>query len=234
LERIEESYWRALRLSNGGYRPCGRPFINHLVGTASVLVHYGFEARLVQAALLHAAYTYAPHFDGGPQKTVDTVARRLGGLGSGLERAVRAYTVRSTRWQQLSELSNWQDVATMSDVDTAILALANDIDMNLSGEMRTTGRTDSGDGAALSKVHDICQILGVPGMAGTARWQPGRGEATPIPRKILPGGSIRLEGGKFVSMFNRSFFQSQEFSAVASSRWRRFLASGRSLLKNLD
>jgi GT2 family glycosyltransferase len=234
LERMEKSYWQALRLSNGGYRPCGRPFINHLVGTASVLVHYGFEARLVQAALLHAAYTHAPHFDGGAQKTVDAVARRLGGLGSSLERAVRAYTVRSTRWQLLSELSNWQDAATMSDVDTAILALANDIDMNLSGEVRTTGRSDGGDSAALSKVHDICQILGVPGMAGAARSQPGSGKATGIPRKVHPRGSVRLEGEKFVGMFNRSFLQSRNSNVVASSRWRGLLASGRSLLKNWD
>jgi (p)ppGpp synthase/HD superfamily hydrolase len=78
MEQIEEAHWRALSLSNGGYRPCGRPFINHLVGTASVLVHYGFEVRLVQAALLHASYTHAPHFEGGPEKTVEAVAQALG------------------------------------------------------------------------------------------------------------------------------------------------------------
>jgi len=232
LERIEDSYWHALRLSSGGYRPCGRPFINHLVGTASVLVHYGFETRLVQAALLHAAYTHAPHFDGGPQMTVDIVARRLGGLGSGLERAVRAYTVRSTRWQQLSELPNWQDVATMPDIDTAILALANDIDMTLSGEVRMTGRSDGGDSAALSKAHDICTILGVPGMAAAASTQPASRAVIGIPRKIVPGGSFRLEGEKFVGMFNRSFFQSQNSKAVASGRWHRLAASGRSFLKH--
>ena len=234
LERIEASYWRALSLSNGGYRPCGRPFINHLVGTASVLVHYGFEVRLVQAALMHAAYTHAPHFDGGAEKTVEVVAAKLGGLGNGLERAVRAYTVRSTRWQQLLELPNWQEIATMSDIDTAILTIANDTDMNLSGEVRTTGRTDVGDNAALSKANDICQILGVPGMAGGASPQSNNGGVVHFPRQIRPGGSVRLEGGKLVSMFNRSFFQVQNSNAVTASRWERFLASGRSFLKNLD
>ena len=217
LERIEASYWRALSLSNGGYRPCGRPFINHLVGTASVLVHYGFEVRLVQAALMHAAYTHAPHFGGGPGKTVEAVAGKLGGLGSGLERAVRAYTVRSTRWQLLSELGNWQDIATMSDVDTAILTIANDTDMNLSGEVRATGRTDVGDNAALSKAREICQILGVPGMAEGANPQPSRGEVARIPRTIRPRGSVRFEGEKFVSMFNRSFFQIQNSNPVAGT-----------------
>src|SRR5690242_1108843 len=219
LERIEESYWNALRLSNGGYRPCGRPFINHLAGTASVLVHYGFEVRLVQAALLHAAYTHAPHIDGGPRKTVEYVADMLGGLGSSLEQAVRAYTVRSTRWQQLSEMPNWQDIATMADVDISVLTIANDTDMNLSGEVRATGRTDVGDNAALSKAQEICQVLGVPGMAGGARLQPESGEAALIPAKNRPKASFRVEGTKTVSMINPSFFQIQNSD---HSRWGRF------------
>jgi GT2 family glycosyltransferase len=227
LERMELAYWKALWLSNGGYRPCGRPFINHLVGTASVLVHYGFEVRLVQAALLHAAYTHAPHFDGGSKKTVEAVARELGGLGSNLERAVRAYTARSTRWQVLSELPHWQDAATMPDVDTAILALANDTDMNLSGEVRATGRADVGDNAALSKARDICQILGVPGMAAGARPQPSSGKAARIPRKMRPKGSFRVEGKQFVSMVNPSFFQIQN----PNRQWDRFRALARSVLK---
>ena len=231
LERIEAAHWNALWLSNGGYRPCGRPFINHLVGTASVLMHFGFEVRLVEAALLHAAYTHAPHFDGGPKKTVEAVARRLGGLGSRLERAVRAYTVRSVRWQHLSKLPNWQYIATMSDIDTSILALANDTDMNLSGEVRATGRTDVGDNAALSKARDICQILGVPGMAGGARPQPSSGEAALIPRKSRPKASFRVEGTKFVSMVNPSFFQVRNSNLAAGSQWDRFRALARSFLK---
>jgi hypothetical protein len=232
LEQIELAHWRAAWLSNGGYRPCGRPFINHLVGTASVLVHYGFEVRLVVAALLHAAYTHAPQFGGGPRKTVEAVAHELRDLGNGVERAVRAYTVRSMRWQQLSGLPNWQDAATMSDVDTSILALANDTDMNLSGEVRATGRSDIGDNAALSKAHDICRILGVPGMAGGARPRPSDGEAARIPRKFLPKASVRIAGAQFVDMFNPAFFQIQ--NPVHGSRWDRFLASVRLFVKNWD
>jgi len=128
----------------------------------------------------HAAYTHAPHFDAGPQKSVEEVARKLGSL----EPAVRAYTLRGARWQQLLALSSWQDVATMSDVDTAILALANDTDMNLNGEVRATGRTDVGDSAVLTKAREICQILGVPGMAEGVGPQPDG--AVRIPRKIRP------------------------------------------------
>ena len=147
---------------------------------------------------------------------------------------MRAYTVRSKRWQRLSELPNWQDMATMSDVDTSIIALANYTDMNLSGEMRFTGRTDAADGAALSKAHDICQVLGVPGMAEVVKLQSNSGELARIPRKYHPKGSVRIEGANFVDMVNPSFFQLQNSNPVAGSRPRRFFASVRSFLKSWD
>jgi hypothetical protein len=107
-------------------------------------------------------------------------------------------------------MSDWRFVATMSDIDTAILTLANEIDMSLSGEVRMTGRTDAGTSAALSKANDICQLLGVPGMAECARPRPKSGGELPIPRKIRPEGSVRLQGAQFVNMFNSSFFQMQK------------------------
>ena len=52
LALIANAYHVAQVLMDGGYRPCGRPFINHLVGTASVLVHYGLRAETVASGLL--------------------------------------------------------------------------------------------------------------------------------------------------------------------------------------
>ncbi|MFO1060032.1 MAG: glycosyltransferase [Dongiaceae bacterium] len=39
-------------------RPSGKPFLAHLVGTASVLARYGAPAGVVAAGLLHAAYSH--------------------------------------------------------------------------------------------------------------------------------------------------------------------------------
>ena len=57
IEMIEEMYWVAARITVGGFRPSGRPYLNHLVGTASILVHFGFNVRLVAAGLLYSAAT---------------------------------------------------------------------------------------------------------------------------------------------------------------------------------
>ena len=94
IAQIANAYSLAQLLMDGGYRPCGRPFINHLVGTAGVLVRYDFAAPVVVAGMLHAAYTHAPQGEGGPGAAAEAACAALGGRGSALERRVRAYTQR--------------------------------------------------------------------------------------------------------------------------------------------
>ena len=201
IRRIMSAHWTALALSDGGYRPCGRPFLNHLIGTASVLVHYGFETRLVEAGLLHAAYSHAPLVD-PPQAAAGAVMRALGGPDNVVERTVRAYTLRSENWRVLTQLENWQDVALMAEIDIAIVAIANAVDMHLSGEIRTTGRTDE-DREALSKAAEICAVLGVPGLAATLA-------AQAVPNQSPAGRlkqAFRLSAGKPVPMVNLPVYQ---------------------------
>jgi GT2 family glycosyltransferase len=205
LDLIKASHWNATLLSNCGYRPCGRPFLNHLVGTASVLVHFRFEMRLVVAGLLHAAYTHAPRLPGDPKSVLDVIARSLGGHNSIMDRQVRAYTLRAARWRELCGREDWQPAATIADIDAAILAMANMVDMHLSGEVRATGRTDAEDAAALVKAPEICQRIGVPGLAATMAELPLREQPKPVEGSRT--ASFRIEGGKMVSMRNPVFFQ---------------------------
>ena len=208
LAQIKKAHWSALVLSSGGYRPCGRPFVNHLIGTASVLVHFGFETRVVVGGLLHAAYTHAPRMRGA-QETVDTVARWLGGADTPTERTVRGYTVRSSRWTQLSMLDNWQDVATTDDIEIALIAMANLVDMRLSGEIRVTGRADDDDIAVLSKADEICAVVGIPGLAVSLHGDENGARLEIFADDKRPKGSFRLEGPKMVPMVNRAFFNVQ-------------------------
>ena len=216
IAHIKKAHWSALVLSSGGYRPCGRPFINHLIGTASVLVHFGFETRVVVGGLLHAAYTHAPRMRGSAQETVDTVARWLGGADTPTERTVRSYTVRSSRWTELSKLDNWRDMATTDDIDTAAIAMANLVDMRLSGEIRVTGRADDDDIAALAKADEICAVVGVPGLAASLHSDEKAALLEIFTDDKRPKGSFRLEGPKMVPMVNRAFFEAQR-SAEAKS-----------------
>src|SRR5215472_581317 len=168
LATISSAYHLAHVLMVGGYRPCGRPFVNHLVGTASVLVRYDFRAETVAAGLLHAAYTHGrPHPD-GPDAAVAAIAEFLGGEGKPLERAVRAYTRRESSWAGLTS-ENADSVAELPLLDAEVLAIAaaNEVDMEFSGEVRYSGRTDAIDPAVVQRVASVCSILGVSGLATT-------------------------------------------------------------------
>jgi uncharacterized protein DUF6817 len=92
LVMVHEAYKVAIRLMGAYLRPTGKPFLCHLVGTASILAACRAETSVVVAGLLHAAYTHG-HFDGlagggsGPKRRH---IRRA--VGSEVEKLVARYT----------------------------------------------------------------------------------------------------------------------------------------------
>lgn len=178
LRRLGKACVLAMRLSEGVYRPCGRPFLNHLVGTASVLVHYGFTLQRVLVALLHAAYSHAGRgvqladgtlSDASTGALPDAVTGMLGGVNSPVMAGVRAYTERARRYRDLVAERRPIGALGMDDVELLLLEAANDIDMHLSSEVAFTGRADVAKGPLLVLVAGACRALGVPGMADTLR-----------------------------------------------------------------
>ena len=57
LVRLRATYELAERLADGVYRPQGEPLLCHLVRTASIVLAEDQPLPVVQAALLHAAYS---------------------------------------------------------------------------------------------------------------------------------------------------------------------------------
>jgi hypothetical protein len=166
LTLISDAYHVAQVLMDGGYRPCGRPFINHLAGTASVLIRYGFRVEMIAAGLLHSVYTHCPAHPGGPQAALETVQSWLGGKDSALERRVRAYSLRGA---QDGGLLDPDASAGLFVLDSEVIALlaANEIDQHLSGEFRYANRDDQLEAPALQAIEQVGRILGVEGLAET-------------------------------------------------------------------
>jgi GT2 family glycosyltransferase len=165
LRTLSDACERASLVMNAGYRPCGRPFLNHLIGTASVLVRYGFRIDLVAAGLLHAAYTHCPPFQAGPAAAIAQVEALLGGRGSQVERLVRDYTLRETRLATLA--ADPPGATLVGDAELLMLVAANEIEMYLSGEIRYSGRADTLSAECLNQVSALAQHLGVAGLAAT-------------------------------------------------------------------
>jgi GT2 family glycosyltransferase len=168
LAVIADAYHLAHVLTTGGYRPCGRPFVNHLVGTASVLLRYDFSVETVAAGLMHAAYTHSHPHPEGPAAAVAAVATMLGGEGSPVERAVRAYA-RSESAFATPVVEDADSVSQLPVLEAQILAIAaaNEIDMHLSGEIRYSGRTDALAPDLVRTITRVCEVLGVSGLADT-------------------------------------------------------------------
>ena len=164
---LASCYHVAHVLTDGGYRPCGRPFINHLAGAASVLIRYDFRIEIVGAGLLHAAYTHCPPHQAGPRATANLVCTALGGKDSALEKRVRAYTKRESDRGALSAERTKPWTISIADAEITAIAAANEVDMHLSGEFRYSGRTDEVPPHVTAQIAHVCRVLGVDGLAET-------------------------------------------------------------------
>src|SRR5262249_35216584 len=58
VSRIHRGHGLAMQLFTGLFRGSGRPFLAHLVGTASVLASVRAPIEVVTAGLLHSAYSH--------------------------------------------------------------------------------------------------------------------------------------------------------------------------------
>ncbi len=202
-QRIAQVCDLAAVLMNGCYRPCGRPFVAHLIGTAGVLVRYGFRIEVVLAGLLHAAYTHCPRLPPGPKSSIEAVCDALGGKGSPLERRVRAYSRRGENLHTLVPYTGRAGELGIDDAEIVAMAAANDVDMELGGEYRYTGRERLGDGA-IALIREVCALLGVDGLAATldaAR----SSAAAPAPLRAQMKISYRIAGLSYAPIYNDVF-----------------------------
>jgi hypothetical protein len=183
LAFLADAYHLAQVLMDGGYRPCGRPFINHLVGTASALIRYGFRVETVATGLLHSAYTHCPPHNGDPKAAAAAVCAWLGGRDSALEIRVRAYTQRSARWNRSQDQSTPFENISLLDAEILAIAAANEADMILSGEYRYTRRTDAPSPEVMQAMLEACRALGVSGLAETLRLP--QLESTPLQAQFV-------------------------------------------------
>jgi hypothetical protein len=212
---IEQAYRAAMLLLNGAFRPCGRPFINHLAGTASVLMHYELNHTVVAAGLLHAAYTHCPRWPGDPRESVGKVAALLGGEGSAEEVLVRDYTRRVGRARRLLQSPGRGSEVTTSDAAVLAMAAANEVDMHLSGEFRYSGRRDLEPPEISALVPAACAALGIPGLSDAVEHE-RRTLAAIAPR---PGAaaSFRLEGDQMFTAVNAAVCAALERVADAAA-----------------
>jgi len=128
---IRDAYEFAMRIFSGLYLPSGKPFIDHLVGTASVLVSLHAPVQVVAAGLMHAAYL---HGDFGSVKIGISNAKRAQlrrVVGDEVEEYIARYDRLLLTPRDISLLQDTLDQLGPIDRYVVLMRLANELEHHL-------------------------------------------------------------------------------------------------------
>lgn len=128
LVTIDSAHTYARALFAGSYRASGKPFICHLVGTASVLASLHMPVTVVAAGLLHAAYTLG-EFGAGWLGISDLKRAQVRQrMGSEIEDLVNRYTLHPWEVDTPAELEARLTKGDAIDREVVLIRLANEVD----------------------------------------------------------------------------------------------------------
>jgi GT2 family glycosyltransferase len=166
LDAFAKAHAAAAAMFVGGFRPCGRSFIAHCIGTASALAAFGFAPRVVVAGLLHAAYSHAPL---GPQPHValsELENRMRATFGARTAQLIRGYArfqLAPNAWREAHPSAS----LTADDAEIVALAIANEIDEWAAGEFAFSAKQTSAKPEWRAYFADVAKALGIPAFAET-------------------------------------------------------------------
>jgi (p)ppGpp synthase/HD superfamily hydrolase len=128
LGMVAEAYRTAMALFANRFRPCGRPFIAHLVGTSAVLVWLKAPTPMVVAALLHAAYQEGDFANSLEGMTPRKRKKLRAIIGTDAEELVAAYTAGSRSLTGITASYARFHQMSPQERDILLIQLANELD----------------------------------------------------------------------------------------------------------
>ncbi|WP_146572094.1 DUF6817 domain-containing protein [Botrimarina hoheduenensis] len=115
MARLRATYDLARQLFVGAYRPSHKPFLCHLVGTASALSSWGESPALIAAGLLHSAYLYGDFGDGARGATDERRRLLIAEAGAEAEAIVLRYTQSRHATKELADEDREYAVLRLAD-----------------------------------------------------------------------------------------------------------------------
>lgn len=128
---VAGAYEVGLRLFPGTYRGSGKPFLAHLVGTASVLASLRVRVAVVATGLLHAAYTHGEFGNGWYGISERKRGELREALGDEIEDLITRYTRFTWRPRTIPEIRARLDAMLPVERDVLLVRLANELEDHL-------------------------------------------------------------------------------------------------------
>lgn len=166
LIRIRSAYELSTKLFAGRFRPCGRPFVAHLVGTASILAEIGAPEELVEAGLIHAAYEQG---DFGFTRWRDRRKRVRDAVGAAVEDLVLGYSKMRWNARTIRHLSIHLDQTTEFDRSVLLIRVANELEDHLDFAALLCRKAVYEDNSVRELVTGIAERLRQPRLAEALR-----------------------------------------------------------------
>ena len=143
---ISNTYQFAMRIFTGLYLPSGKPFLDHLIGTASILAWLRAPVTVVAAGLIHAAYL---HGDFGCRTGISDEKRKqvIDVVGSESENYITRYDRFLLTAEDVASLESTLHQLSKLDRYVVLMRLANELEHNLQfGELYfVQGEKQQGD-----------------------------------------------------------------------------------------
>jgi (p)ppGpp synthase/HD superfamily hydrolase len=128
IATVYRGYGLAMTLFSGQFRGSGRPFLSHLVGTASVLVEVRAPIEVVTTGLLHSAYSHGEfgNYWRGPSPCKR--GRVATAVGDEIEALVLAYTLLPWTGETIRRLATTVASLETQQRHVLLVRLANEVD----------------------------------------------------------------------------------------------------------
>ncbi|MGH0034904.1 MAG: HD domain-containing protein [Myxococcota bacterium] len=190
LARVGQAYEVAASLHSARFRPSGRPFICHAVGTASILAALGARIDGVLAGLLHGAYDQGDFGDGtlgiAPAKRRELRET----FGEAVEARLAAFSALAWDARDLRSLRRAAHGLDATGREVLLLRLANELEELLDLEIlfrRDAGRRLEGLDAEVEVLVGLCEALDQPRLAAAFRRAAEPCKAARLPAALRTG-----------------------------------------------
>ncbi len=168
LSYIYDLYQFGMQLFASRFRGSNKPFLAHLVGTASILASLHSSINVVAAGLLHAAYIYGEYGTGVRGMTPEKREQVRSVVGVQTEELIARYT--ELKWNRRTIPTIYNQIDTLEPIEREVLVirLANELEDHLDLGVLYCGNAQQRREYIQSSLYlsvDMANQLGFPSLA---------------------------------------------------------------------